>query len=454
MNALFASSLGGLLARSWVDPVGLAAMRRWYFPLSRLWAAANAAGEDIGRFGAEIGAPLPGFWPSSYVSSLLRRNARARLASEIARQQWETTIFAGSDTSDAGSLDTRRRRAASRHLATRAIFYPLLFPRRPPVARWDIPDVATVRRAFGSLLSRPADLYTAPLDTGSLEVSQAFVRNGLREYWLRARTPAARLDKWRGSEMLYARVVEPVDAASAATLIFGGGLCLEFDLLCVAQDPGSRLAALGWRVVEPISPFHGLRAMPDRYGGEPFFASAPASTIDLVAGQAIETALLIAWCRARFGGKVALAGISMTSFVAQQVASYCGTWVPAARPDGVMLISHSGRIERVTFGGVLSDALGFGRALLDGGWTPDALESLSALFDPAAEPAVPPRCIISVLGETDRWVPYADGLEVARRWKVPDANIFRYRLGHLGMPVQLMRDTAPFARLRQVLDYS
>ncbi len=381
-------------------------------------------------------------------------SAQARLASEVARREWETAIFARRDTPDAGLLDTHRRRAASRHLAMRAIFYPLLFPRRAPVARWDIPDMATVRRTFGSLLSRPADLYTAPLDTGSLEVSQAFVRNGLREYWLRARTPAARLDKWRGSETLYARIVEPVDAASAATLIFGGGLCLEFDLLCVAQDPGSRLAALGWRVVEPISPFHGLRAMPDRYGGEPFFASAPASTIDLVAGQAIETALLIAWCRARFGGKVALAGISMTSFVAQQVASYCDAWAPASRPDGVMLISHSGRIERVTFGGVLSDALGFGRALRDGGWTPDVLKSLSALFDPAAEPALPPRCIVSVLGETDRWVPYAGGLEVARRWKVPDANIFRYRLGHLGMPVQLIRDTAPFARLRRVLDCS
>jgi hypothetical protein len=37
---------------------------------------------------------------------------------------------------------------------------------------------------------------------------------------------------------------------------------------------------------------------------------------------------------------------------------------------------------------------------------------------------------------------------------VPDTNIFRYRLGHLGMPVQLIRDTTPFARLRQVLDDS
>jgi hypothetical protein len=58
---------------------------------------------------------------------------------------------------------------------------------------------------------------------------------------------------------------------------------------------------------------------------------------------------------------------------------------------------------------------------------------------------------VSVLGETDRWVPYGDGLAVARRWKLPETNIFRYPLGHLGMPVQLTRDTAPFERLRQVL---
>jgi hypothetical protein len=237
----------------------------------------------------------------------------------------------------------------------------------------------------------------------------------------------------------------------AATLVIGSGLCLEFDLLSVARDPGARLARLGWRVVEPISPFHGLRAMPDRYGGEPFFALAPAGPIDLIAGQASESALLIAWCRARFGGKVALAGISMTSFVAQQVASYCGAWPAASRPDGVMLISHSGHIEHATFGGALSDALGLDRALLDGGWTLDMFGSFAALLDPATEPAVPAHRIVSVLGETDRWLPYEDGLEVTRRWRIPDANVFRYRLGHLGMPVQLTRDPTPFARLRRVL---
>lgn len=56
-----------------------------------------------------------------------------------------------------------------------------------------------------------------------------------------------------------------------------------------------------------------------------------------------------------------------------------------------------------------------------------------------------------MLGETDRWVPYDDGLAVARRWKLPEEDIFRHPLGHLGMPVQLTRDPPPFERVRQVL---
>ena len=57
-----------------------------------------------------------------------------------------------------------------------------------------------------------------------------------------------------------------------------------------------------------------------------------------------------------------------------------------------------------------------------------------------------------MLGETDRWVPYDDGLAVARAMAAAaQANVFRYPLGHLGMPVQLTRDPAPFERLRQVL---
>jgi hypothetical protein len=121
------------------------------------------------------------------------------------------------------------------------------------------------------------------------------------------------------------------------------------------------------------------------------------------------------------------------------------------RPDAVLLISHSGRMEATAFGGELSDALGLDRALGAAGWSPDGLARLSRAIDPAEVPAVAPSRIVSVLGETDRWVPYKDGLDLAQRWKLPEPNIFRYPLGHLGMPVQLVRDAAPFERLRQVL---
>jgi hypothetical protein len=448
MDVLFRSPLGALLAKPWVDEAGLFGLKRWYFPLSRLWAAANAAGDDTGRFRDEIGAPVAA-WPETYLRSVLARNATRKADADAARRAWEISLFDGGPD-DCLRLDRRRRAAATRHLATRASFYPLLFPTRPPSARWEIDQPMAVERDLGSALARPDSLYDVAIDIGTITVSQPVMKAGLRQYWLRALTPAPRLHRRPGSETLYARVVEPADPA-CPTLIFGSGLCLEFELLTVTRDPGARLADLGWRVVEPISPYHGLRAMPGRYGGEPFFAAGPTSSIDLITGQAIESALLIAWCRRRFGGKVALAGISMTSFVAQQVVSRCHLWPAEARPDGVMLISHSGRIEDVTFGGALAVTLGLDRALARTGWSREALARLSHLIDPAARPAIAPANIVSVLGETDRWVPYDDGLAVAQQWRLPEANVFRYPLGHLGMPVQLTRDAAPFERLRQAL---
>lgn len=451
MNALFGSPLGALLAKPWVDRAGLFGLRRWYFPLSRLWAAANMAGEDAARFRDEIGVALPAFWSGARLQTMLGRNARASHDSEVARATWEAVVFDQTATSDPGELDGRRRRAATRHLATRGWFYPLLFPRRPPLARWRVDDPERLKREFGPIVANPAALYSAVIDPETVSISRPFSRGGIREYWLRAPTPSARLRQRAGSEFLYARIVEPTDAAPQANLIIGSGLCLEFELLTVARDPGARLAAMGWRIIEPISPYHGLRAMPGYYGGEPFFAAGPSSSIDLIAGQAIESALLTAWCRAHFGGPVALAGISMTSFVAQQVASHCHLWPASARPDAVMLISHSGRIEDVTFGGALAAMLGLDRALTEAGWSRETLARFSTAIDPAAAPMLPSSRIVSVLGKTDRWLPYEAGLALARQWKLPDANIFRYPLGHLGMPVQLTRDAAPFVRLKHVL---
>jgi hypothetical protein len=451
MNVLFGSPVGALLARPWVDPVGLYGLRRWYLPLSRLWAAANLAGLDVARFRAEIGIAPPRFWSDVRLRGLLARHGRAQSRGDEARAAWEACLFDPTGTGDPAALDRQRRAAATAHLATRALFYPLLFPRRPPLARWRIDEPKQVEHEFGRMLDDASDLYVAPIAVETLAKSRDFVRDGLREYWLRAPTPSARLRHRTGSELLYARVVEPA-CGTGDTLVFGNGLCVESELMSMDRGPGPQLAAMGWRVIEPVSPYHGLRAMPGFYGGEPFFAASPTSSMDLIAGQAIESALLIAWARALFGGKVALAGISMSSFVAQLAASHCHLWPAEARPDAAMLISHSGRVEDVTFGGALAAMLGLDRALVEAGWSREGLARLSHMIDPAETPALPPARIVSALGETDRWVPYRDGLALAQRWRLPEDNLFRYPFGHLGMPVQLTRDSSPFARLRQVMN--
>ena len=148
---------------------------------------------------------------------------------------------------------------------------------------------------------------------------------------------------------------------------------------------------------------------------------------------------------------MAVAGISMTSFVAQQVAARCGAWPAECRPDAALLISHSGRVEAATLEGDLAAVIGLAPALSAAGWTRQRLAEVSPLIDPPPQPWLSPGKIVSALGETDRWVPYRDGIGLAGRWRLPEENVFRYRLGHLGMPVQLVRDNAPFERLRQVL---
>lgn len=451
MNRLFRSPFGALFARPWVDGAGLAGLKRWYFPVSRLWAAANAAGTDPARFILEIGAPLTRLWSVDRLPGMLERTARARDAARAQRRQWEEGVFGGGG--DPAGLERRRRASATRHLAARALFSAQLLADRPPLAHWQIPTPQSMRDELDAAGRDPCALYVGRFDIGAIEQSAPFVADGVRQFWLRAPTPARRLARWQGSRILYARVVEPLDRSPGVpTLVFGSGLGLELDLLAGGIDPDRRLAELGWRVITIVSPFHGLRAEEDRYGGEPFIATAPAGTIDLIAGQTVETAMLIAWARNRFGGKVALAGISMTSFVAQQAASYCHAWPEESQPDAVLLISHSGKMEEVAFGGALSAALGLDKELGAAGWSAEDLLRVSRLLDPADAPSMAPDRIVSVLGSSDRWLPFEDGLAVARRWKLPEANVFRYPVGHLGMPVQLMRVPEPFVRLRQAIE--
>jgi len=448
------SPLGAMVARPWVDPVALGALRRWYFPLSRLWAAANVAEGDIERFFVQPGAPNDGPWSRRIVGSVLRRHEAARRRAANERAHWENAAFAPDPVPPEAlaRLDAARRRAASLHIATRGLFYPLLFGRRAPLAAWSVPTPAAVEAAYGAGRADPASVYGVPAEMPAIEVSHPAARAGTVERWLRFRTPHAPLAARAGCDKVYARVVEPDGLApDAPTVIAGNGLCVESDILVNSVDPGNVLSPLGFRVVDVVSPYHGLRAQAGTYGGEPFFASAPLGTLDLIVGQTLETVVLLDWCRRNFSGPVAVGGISMSSFVAQQVATRCGDWPVRLRPDGLLLVSHSGRIEEVTFAGSLIRALGLTEWLTAAGWTRESLMRWEGLMNPSGAPGLPSDRIVSVLGVADRLLPFETGQEVARAWSLPADNVFELNVGHLAMPVALMRDDRPLLRLKAVM---
>lgn len=455
VDRLIHSPVGDLIARPWVDPVGLAALKRWYFPLSRLWAAANIAEGSTDAFRAAIGGAVPdyGRWSTRYLETMLKRHDASRQRAITARALWEQAAFGDEAVTPQAlaALDDDRRRRATTHLGTRALFYPLLFAARPPLARWQVASSEAVETAYGAVRHDPAAAYVAPDPVPDVALSRLAAGAGLREYWVRFRSPHARLAAMPGTDMVYARIVETSADAHVPTLLIGSGLCLETDLLWRSIDSANLLARMGFRVVEIVSPFHGLRCPAGVYGGEPFFATAPLGTLDLIVGQTLETAVLIDWCRQRFGGPVAVGGISLTSFVAQQTAVRCGDWPQSMRPDAIVLISHSGRIEEVTFNGSLVQTLGLNAELDAAGWSREELLRWEALMNPKGALGLSPDRIVSVLGSGDKLLPFATGMELARAWSLPAENIFELKVGHLTMPVALMRDDRALARLGQIL---
>src|SRR5205814_9630788 len=94
MNVLLSSPLGALLAKPWLDPVGLFGAERWYLPLSRLWAAANLAGEDVALFGDNVGAATSSFRATRPLRRVLGRHRGAHLQADAARRDWENALFA------------------------------------------------------------------------------------------------------------------------------------------------------------------------------------------------------------------------------------------------------------------------------------------------------------------------------------------------------------------------
>lgn len=422
-----------------LDPVLLWMLRSFHFPSARLWAAANGAADH-----AAFVAGLPDARRRRAANAAGRaafdalRGAAARAADATAA--WGEVLLEGGP-GDAGALETERRRAATRHLATAAPLRVAVGRRGLSLVKWDM------RRGDGAAPPGPS-AFNAPADLDAVAVGPEYREGDMMRQWLSAPSETA-----APGDRSMARMSWPVTGSPRCAVVVGSGVGVEWDQYIRIRrdfDFPAAFCALGFAVVEIISPGHGLRRAQDRYGGEIFFAGAPTSSSALLVAQVRETARMIAWLRGRWNVPTGLFGLSMSSFVAQLALTHADQWPERARPDGGFLLAHSGKLIGVVRGR-LAGALGIEGALREVGWTEDELMHWGTALAPGPTPVAPPERIVSMIGYLDRVTPFRDGAALAKAWGLPPENRFRMPHGHLGLPTRLSLDPAPIARFAEAL---
>lgn len=431
-----------------VDPAMIWLLRRYHFPASRLWAAANVGPGDGDMTAFAAGLPAR---QRRRAEGAVGRKAYAAVRDAKARADdrtaaWREIAIDGGD-GDPAAAESERRRAASLHLAT-------MMPLATAVGRQGLPLVDWRMSPKNHAPAPPdAAAFCAPADLKGVAAGPVFKEGDLARQWLTASGETG-----RAGDRAYARVTWPTDREVRGAVVAGSGVGVEWDLYVRARpgyDFSSAFAAHGLAVLELVSPGHGLRALEGQYGGEAFFAGAPVSSADLLIAQCREAARFIAWAKDRWKRPTGVFGLSMSSFAAQLILSHAGAWPEQARPDGGFLLAHAGDLKGVVQG-KLSRALGVETALAEAGWTEADLEPWRDALAPAEQPATAPERIVSVIGYLDRVTPFRDGAALARTWGIPKRNRVRLPHGHMALPKRLLLDDGPIARFADVLvdDYA
>ncbi|MFP3943196.1 MAG: hypothetical protein ACLFWF_04850 [Alphaproteobacteria bacterium] len=437
---------GGLLASAmiWADPPTIWAMTEWYFPASRLWAAAELVRGDARALAREAGAGLPGGLWLATASRILKSYCETLEAAREADADWHEAMWSAHPPPDKEllELESARRWRHTAHSSMRAAFLALLAGGEVPALKWAIPSPDEMMRLRGPALREPEKAF-APLPETGIEIAHGLPKEGLTEYWLRF--------EGANGNRAYARVTEPDTARALPTLIMGNGVCVEWDRLVRGVGMGRLLADRGFRAIEIVSPGHGLRAWAGWYAGEWLFAAGPLGTLDILATQACEVGMLVAWARKRYGGPVAVGGVSMGALAAEHVLSRCAAWPEENRPDGGLLVGHTGRIDRAGQSGALARRFGMEEALKHAGWSKDDLKIWLPVVNPRPATCVPPGNIVSVLGKRDELLPFSDGQATVESWRLPEENRFTLPQGHFGLPLGILRDPRPFERLHHGL---
>ena len=294
----------------------------------------------------------------------------------------------------------------------RLICAPLHAVRRGPAVRFDVAGEAAVEARHGARLRDPEAAF-APSPAPGFERSRGFETRLGRVSWLRAPAPVPLAE----GDGLRARVYEP--ARPRATVILAHGVGMEPEMWRGLAEPPAPLIEAGCRVIQPEAPWHGHRALPGMYGGEPVFAGGPIALIDFTHAAVLKLGHLIAWAKAFGDEPVALAGVSLGALTAQRLATAARAWPDSMRPDALFLVTASASIGAVGFSGSLPSALGVPEALGEAGWTRAEAERWAPLLEPSGAPAIPSERIVMLLGDADDVVPFREGLALAAAWAVP-----------------------------------
>lgn len=447
VERLIASPVGALVARPWFDRFTLRFFERWFFPSSRLWAAARAANGSTDAFFEHVPlAPTPEI--AGRVTELLQCFEETRSRARLAETEWQEVFFGERSAGPAERAATEKQRLARRaeynELRRRFSF----ISRRttvPPV-RWEISSPMELAADYARVLRKEFLPFAAPDVMPSVAKSQPLPGPTSTDYWIRFASPSGMRDT------VVARVSEPAGVNNPATLIFLHGVGVEFDHWHGMIDEAARLVRMGIRVVRPEAPWHGRRVPDGRYGGEKFIATLPRGSLQFSSAQVREVAVLMDWCRRHTDGPVALGGSSLGAHIARVAAASAHEWPQHLHPDALFLITPCGRLEDAAIEGSFARIWGTAEAAGEQGWSPVLRSKWLSLIDPDQPPVVAPEKIVALLGERDKVTPFRSGQRLVARLQLPEENIFRWPLGHFSIPINMVRDTAPLDRLGQVLD--
>lgn len=444
---LFKSPVAGLLARPWFDRFALNILRRYFFPSSRLWAMARAAEGDIDHFLRDVRTASLRPRQLRDLRSTLERFERKRLRAFMVEPLWHDYLFGSADVAVERLLIAEEMRLDARtsYNMTRRRFLPYRKLLHTSV-KMQPPTPQEVRERFGPDGEGVEALFSIPDSFPPVEQSQSIPVPGGSDYWLRFPSPSAAM-----GDMVYARVHEPGGVKDPPTLIFGHGICVEFDHYHNLVDEVAALTAQGIRVVRPEAPWHGRRVLPGHFGGEQLLSTAPTGMFDFLAAQHKEWAVLMDWCRRLGDGPVAIGGSSLGAQTAKSIAMRARRWPARLQPDAMFVLIHTSHIAQTALNSSLSDIWNLSGALREAGWSKELSEQWLKWLDPLEKPCMAPQHIVSVTGSMDDITFESEANRQMDAWGVPAGNRFSYRRGHFTVPLGMLRDTAPLDRFSEVL---